>query len=194
MTVEPKNIQTQENGSQLPLNLTENNQGITFYTITDADYFIGSVALLNSLRLTNHHNDLVLLDCGLTASQREFLSPHCKLFNMSSNLATNSTLFKPFSYLLDPKGTVIIIDSDMIVTRSLEDIINLTKQGKICAFPDPEHERWFSEWQQVFDLPNMPRHQTYVNAGFVAFSTIHWSNLLEQWWKACQRILSHPTL
>lgn len=95
------------------------------------------------------------------------------MIEMSGKLATNSTLFKPFPYLLNPTGTVIIIDSDMIVTRSLEEIINLTKQGKICAFPDPEDERWFSQWQQLFDLPNVPRNQIYVNASFVALSTIH---------------------
>lgn len=194
MMAEPRDIQTQDDVSQLSQNLMETNQEVTFYTITDAHYFIGTVALLNSLRLTNHQYELILLDCGLTASQRKFLSSDCKIVDMSSKLATNSALFKPFPYLLNPSGTVVIIDSDMIVTRALEDIVKLAQRGKICVFPDPESERWFKEWQQMFDLPNVPRHQTYVNTGFVALSTIHWPNLLGKWWEACQKILSHPTI
>lgn len=76
----------------------------------------------------------------------------------------------------------------------MQKLLILQVIGKICVFPDPESDRWFAEWQQLFNLPNAPRHQIYANAGFVVFSTLHWSNLLEKWWQACQRILSHPTL
>lgn len=166
----------------------------TFYTVSNARYFLGTVGLLNSLRLTGHHNDLVVLDCGLTSSQREHLSYHCKLVDAPGYLATNPTLFKPFPHLLNPTGVVVIIDSDMIVTRSLKEIITLANHGRICAFPDPDSSRWFNEWQQLFALRSKLRHQTYVNAGFVAFSMSHWPDFLGQWWEACKRILSHPTL
>ena len=175
-------------------NLEENDREITFYTISDDRYFLGVVGLTNSLRLTGHHNNLVVLDCGLTQSQLELLRPHCSMIEMSRELATNPTLFKPFHYLLKPKGIVVIIDSDMIVTRSLEPILNLDKNGKICAFPDPENNRWFREWHQLFSLSSEPRHQTYVNAGFLAFSTRYWPNLPERWWQSCERILIHPTV
>ncbi len=174
--------------------MTAKNQEVTFYTIGDNRYFLGVVTLLNSLRLTNNYSDLVVLDCGLTPTQRELLAPHCKLVEISNEQASNPTLFKPFPSQLHPTGIVALIDSDMIVTRLLAEIINLASIGKICVFPDPESDRWFAQWQQLFDLPNAPRHQIYANAGFVVFSTSHWSNLLEKWWQACQRILSHPTL
>ncbi|NJP22329.1 MAG: hypothetical protein HC763_28650 [Hydrococcus sp. CRU_1_1] len=170
------------------------DRNVTFYTISDARYFPGVVALLNSLRLTGHQHRLVILDCGLTPNQRESLQTHCTLFEMPKVLASNPTLFKPFPNLLNPTGTVVIIDSDMIVTRSLQNIIDLAQQGKICAFPDPECDRYFEEWQTLFDLPNKPRRQTYVNAGLLAFSTEYWPDLLPKWWQACHKILSHPTI
>jgi hypothetical protein len=170
------------------------DRNITFYTICDARFFPGVVALLNSLRLTGHQHRLVILDCGLTASQQEILQDQCTLFEMPKVLASNPTLFKPFPHLLNPTGTVVIIDSDIIVTRSLQNIIDLAQQGKICAFPDPDCDRYFEEWQTLFDLPSKPRRQTYVNAGFLAFSTEDWPDLLPKWWQACHKILSHPTV
>ena len=166
----------------------------TFYTVSNARYFLGTVGLLNSIRLTGHSNEVVVLDCGLTPDQRQFLSPHCTVFERPLDFVTNPCLFKAFPYLLNPKGTVVIIDSDMVLTRSLEEIITLADQGKIAVFPDPEFDRWFGEWQHIFALSSAPRRQTYANSGFLAFSTLHWPRLLEQWWQASERILSHPTI
>lgn len=174
--------------------MTAKDQKVTFYTIGDQGYFLGVVTLLNSLRLTQNYSDLVVLDCGLIPTQRELLTPHCQLVEISNQQASNSTLFKPFPYHLQPTGIVALIDSDTIVTRSLAEIIHLASSGKICVFPDPESDRYFAQWQQLFDLSSPPRHQTYANAGFIVFSTARWSNLLEKWWHACQRIVSHPTL
>jgi hypothetical protein len=170
------------------------SDNVTFYTIANARYFLGLVALLNSLRLVGHSETLVVLDCGLTEVQRSLLSPHCQLVEMPKQLASNPTLFKPFPYLVKPEGTVVIIDSDMIVTRSLTSILSQAADGKICAFPDPESDRWFSEWQSLFELTQELRRQVYANAGFVVFSTEYWPNLLSDWWQACHKILSHPTI
>ncbi len=171
-----------------------NEQEVTFYTIGDARYFLGVVGLLNSLRLTGHEQKIVVLDCGLTPKQRDLLSPHCTLFQMPRELATNPTQFKAFPYLLQPQGTVVIIDSDMLVVRSLQGLLEMGKQGKICVFPDLGINRSCAEWQEFFALSSPPRKQGYVNAGLIVFSTKHWSNLLQRWWQACERTFSHPTL
>ncbi len=47
--------------------------GATFYTVTDAEFFPGTVALLNSLRLMGHREPLVVLDDGSATEQRERL-------------------------------------------------------------------------------------------------------------------------
>jgi hypothetical protein len=172
----------------------ENDQDITFYTIGDERFFLGIVGLINSLRLTGHRYKLVLLDCGLTQSQRDLLRPHCSMVERSRQLVSNPTMYKPYHYLLKPKGIVVIIDSDMIVTRSLEGILSLAKNGKICVFPDPENSRWFSDWDELFGLSNELRRQVYVNAGFLAFSTLYWPSLPERWWQCCEKIQSHPTI
>ena len=49
----------------------------TFYTVTDAEFFPGTVALLNSLRLVGHREPLVVLDNGLTPEQRDAARPGC---------------------------------------------------------------------------------------------------------------------
>jgi hypothetical protein len=167
---------------------------VTFFTVCNDKYFPGLVGLVNSLRLMGHDDPVVVGDCGLTAAQREALAPLCRLFKLDSSLVRNPTQYKPFPFLLHPQGIVVMIDSDMIVTKSLNPVLALAAQGKICAFPDPEHDRWFSEWQEIFSLPSVPRKQTYVCAGFVAFSASLWPDLLELWWEACQRIRGHPTL
>jgi hypothetical protein len=173
---------------------TVKQQEVTFYTIGDARYFLGVVGLLNSLRLTGHEQKIVVLDCGLTPKQRDLLSPHCTLFQMPKELATNPTQFKAFPYLLQPQGTVVIIDSDILVVRSLQGLIDTGKQGNICVFPDLGINRYCQQWHEFFALSSPPRKQTYVNAGFIAFSTNYWPNLLERWWQACERTFAHTTI
>ena len=51
----------------------------TYYTIANAPFFPGLVALLNSLRLSGNAGELVVLDRGLEEEQRELLEPHAPL-------------------------------------------------------------------------------------------------------------------
>lgn len=67
-------------------------------------------------------------------------------------------LFKAFPRFFDPKGVIVIIDSDMIVTRSLNYVIDKAVRGKICVFPDHFSQRlagsrsgrWGSSWRLRF--------------------------------------------
>jgi hypothetical protein len=166
---------------------------VTFYTVGDERYFAGTVGLLNSLRLTGHHHELVVLDNGFTPGQRALLRAHCTLAEKPQDAVSYPWMLKPFPHLLNPTGTVVAIDSDMIVTHSLERILSLAGQGKICAYADGEDRRWFKEWEQFFALRGQLRHQVYVNAGFIAFSTRHWPHLLRRYWEACRAIGLRPT-
>jgi hypothetical protein len=171
----------------------EDDSAVTFFTICSAAYLPGLIGLGNSLRLLGHRSPIVVADCDLTPNQREILRPHCTLFTVPGHEIKNPTQYKPFAHLLNPTGTVVIIDSDMIVTKSLATILATAARGKICVFPDLEEGRWFAEWQGIFDVKPPRRSQTYACAGFVAFSTHHWPQLLERWWKACARISTHAT-
>jgi hypothetical protein len=166
-----------------------------FFTISNEAYFPGVVALINSLVLTGHDYPIVVGDCGLTEQQQAVLLEYrrCRLFKLDPNMVQNPLQYKAFPYLAHADGVVVIIDSDMIVTGSLEPIIERARNGKLCVFANPDNRRWFSEWQDIFRLNTAPRQQTYICTGFQAFSVTHWPNLLEQWWNACRAIHSHPT-
>jgi hypothetical protein len=106
----------------------------TFYTIANARYFPGLVALLNSLRLTGHDQELVVLDEGLTAEQRAHLDPVVRLVELPEERLGHPALAKPYPHLLDPTGVVTLIDSDIIVTRSLAPALADAAAGKIAAY------------------------------------------------------------
>jgi hypothetical protein len=117
---------------------------VTFFTVCNDKCFPGLVGLLNSLRLMDHKHPLVVGDCGLTQRQRDLLAPFCTIYQLPGDLVRNPLLFKAFPYLLEPRGTVVIIDSDMIVTRPLgallacaakaKSVFSLTRR-KIAGFP-----------------------------------------------------------
>ena len=164
-----------------------------FYTVTDEGFFPGTVALLNSLRLVGHTEPLVVLDNGLTPAQRERLDQVATVVDVPDGAGSMPPpTLKPFPHLFEARGTVAIIDSDMIVSASLAPALSLAAEGKICLYAAPDwpsdRDRWFPEWQELFALRAPLRRQPYLNNGFVVFSTDHWPSLLEDWWVACSRI------
>jgi hypothetical protein len=163
----------------------------TIYTMGDSNYFVGIVALINSLFITMDDGELsvVVLDLGLDSRQRDILAPHCRVLNRTSALHAHPWYLTPFAYLDEPKGTIAIIDSDIIVTRSLDQILGNASGGSICVFPDPDADRWFASWAELFSLqrPLRPK-QTYLNAGFVSLSVDRHPDFLRRWWETSQKI------
>ncbi len=134
---------------------------------------------------------MVALDNGLTDRQRKRLERVASVVDAPDDALLKSPLtLKPFPLLVGASGTVVIIDSDIIVTASLAPALALATQGQICLYPDlpEEQDRWCAEWHELFSLTRPLRRQTYVNSGFVAFSVDRWPNLLEDWWEACGKI------
>lgn len=164
--------------------------GERFFTISDAAYFPGTVALVNSLKLTGHDQRVVVLDRGLTETQRRRLSAIVDVVDLPSSAPSDSYLVKPYPALLGVAGVVVLIDSDMIVTDSLQPILERAASGQICAFPNHPSALWrtFSEWHDLFDLEQPLRRQPYLNAGFVAVSVDRWPRFLDRWWSACAGI------
>ncbi len=131
-----------------------------FYTVTDSRFVVGTIGMLNSLRLQGHSGPATVLDCGMRPEQRRLLEQEARIVPWDRTQATNPTLFKPFAHLTDPTGVVTLIDSDMLVTGSLEEILQHAEDGRICVFPDPEPGRWFSDWSEVFALSARLRRET----------------------------------
>lgn len=163
-----------------------------YFTIADRRFFPGAVALLNSLRLTGNVGDVFVLDLGMSPEQGNLLDQHATVVRLPESDFGHPVLAKAFPQALGVEGTIVLIDSDMMVTGSLSAIISLADEGKICVFPDhfTARDRWFAEWQQIFDLPSAPRRQTYANAGFLCFSTRRWPDFLSLYREACRKIPS----
>ncbi len=174
--------------------LAFSDDDVTFFTIGDHAFFPGVAGLVNSLRVLGHTQRIVIADCGFTAPERHILEPHATLIPLSRADVKNPQQYKAFPFLVRPRGIVAIVDSDIIVTAPLDGVLASARDGKIVVFPDPEERRWFAEWQDVFGLAGSPRRQTYVNSGFVVFSSTRWPHLLEHWWHACERIFHDPTI
>jgi hypothetical protein len=166
------------------------------FTVSNETYFPGTVALLNSLRLSGNDIDLLVLDRGLSPQQRSRLEAHAKVVQLPlpHGREVADILVKPLARLVQPTGILVIVDSDMIVTASLEPIMALCARGKVCAYRDPQSERWFREWEEIMELQAPVRRQDYVNAGFVALATEQWPYLLPRWWDTSLKAASHSDI
>ena len=167
---------------------------VRFCTLADARYYPGLVALVNSLRLQGHDDPIRVLDLGLTAAQRATLAPECEFLPVPPGRPRHPWLLEPVSCLGALAEVVVYIDADIIVARPLHDLIARARSGHIVVFPDERSERWFAEWQDTFDLPQPPRRQVYVNAGFLAVSTQRHPTLLQEWARCCEVIIGRPTV
>ncbi len=137
-----------------------------------------------------------MLDLGLDPRQRERLSVTAEVVQPPGELGATPLLSKPFPALLERDGVAVVIDGDMIVTRSLDAVLERAETGAVCTIADipDQRDRWFAEWQALLDLPTPPRRQPYVNAGFVALSTDRWPDLLGRWLAGCRRLLGSDTM
>ncbi len=127
-------------------------------------HFLGAVGMLNSLRLVGHREPVYLLDCGLTAEQRELLSPHVTVVEAPRD-APPPYVLKTIAPLADPAEVMVLIDADMIVIRPLTELIDVARSGKVLAF-GAGYERFFSQWGELLGLGPVER-RPYVCSGLV---------------------------
>jgi hypothetical protein len=166
----------------------------TFYTVSDARFFPGVVALINSLRLTGNTGQVVVADLGLTADQRERLGAVATVVSLTEESRTNPLLYKAFPHAFSPSGRVVIIDSDILVTANLDPMLRAVDRGRLVLFEDrTQPHRWFAQWLQLFALRAPLRSGPYLNSGVLAFDQEQWPHLLDRWWHLCQGIPSAST-
>jgi len=166
------------------------------FTMGDSGYFLGIVALINSLRITGNDQPVTVLDLGLTTAQRAVLAPRCTFIESQRMQGMKPWVLAPFAYVVDPHGVVAIIDSDIIITSSLKGFFDQAAAGQIVVFPEPVcPDRRFTAWKQEFKLlAELREGQPYVNAGCIFFSTEAHPEFLSRWWECCVRIASTPTM
>jgi hypothetical protein len=144
--------------------------------------------MLNSLRLTGNEGELLVVDLGLRDEQRERLR----------GLATVASLDSPPEHPVLAKitadlfrsGVVVVIDSDVIVLRALNDLVESARAGKIVVFPDHwiTKDRFFPEWESAYELASPLRPRRYVGSGCLAVSIDHRPEFFDRWRRACRRI------
>jgi hypothetical protein len=165
---------------------------VTFYTVSNHTYFLGTVALLNSLRVTGNSEPVVVLDAGLLPEERAALESRTTVVSMPEDRG-NPVLLKPFPHVLDASGVIVVIDSDIIVTSSLASITDLAREGRICICPawaDAAQTRWFPEWEETLQLRAPLRREEWFHDGLVVFDTRRWPGLLQRWWEVCELVPS----
>jgi hypothetical protein len=138
-----------------------------YYTVANAPYFLGTVALLNSLRRVGEAGSLVVVDCGLTEAQRELLSSEATVVDSEAGL--HPVLQKAKGPFACPAKVMVFIDADILVTRSLDPIVRHAQTGRVVVFEDSGNpDRYFTEWSSL-GLGEVPR-RPYVNSGLFGFS------------------------
>lgn len=157
----------------------------TYFTTSDSHFFPGTVAMVNSLRLTGNGGEVVVFDLGLSDQQRQRLST---IATVEAPAAAPHAWPKVLPSPDRTSGPIVLIDSDMLVVAPLDRLLEVVHRGKISLFPDPDYDRWFQEWRAGFALRAPLRREPYVNSGFVAFSVDRWPWLLERWIEANARI------
>ena len=150
----------------------------------DGGFFLGTVALVNSLRLVGHREPITVLDLGFTPTQRDSLAHEVDFVTVPGQADLPAYLLKAYPVKLGHQGPMVVIDSDIIVTRHLDPVLAPMSDGHVVVFPDDLVDRRRPEWRDVFELGCAPRHQAYANSGFVGFSTYDFPHLLARWWDA----------
>src|SRR5688572_21484294 len=134
-----------------------------FYCVADERYFLGAVAMINSLRVVGHGEPVYVLDCGLTAAQRELLSPHATL--VEAPVDAPPWLLKTIAPLRHPADVIVLIDADIVLTRPLGDLVARAAEPRVVAVEN-DMDRFVPEWGELLGLGPV-RRQPYVSSGLV---------------------------
>jgi glycosyl transferase family 8 len=165
---------------------------LTFLTIADERYFLGAAALVNSVRLTGHGGTIVVLDSGMTSHQRMWLEHECDVRRAPEGSGP-VPLYLKAETVLTLEGTVVYLDSDVIVTSDLGQFVEPAGNGRLCVFRDGLPDRRFEQWPTLLHLRGDLRGQEYVNAGIFAVDVEAWRPTLERWSELCDEARSVRT-
>lgn len=152
-------------------------QKTAFYCMSSELYFPGAVAMINSLRLIGHAEPIYLLDCGLTPAHRELLAQEATIVPAPTDVPPY--MLKTIAPTLHPAGTMVLIDVDMVVTRSLSELIDQAATGRVIAFDD-NLDRFVPEWGELLGLGELAR-RPYVSSGFVILGGAIGAEVLRLW-------------
>jgi hypothetical protein len=154
-----------------------------FFVVSDAAFFLGAVALVNSLRLAGHREPVCVVDNGLTAAQRAVLEAHVEVLDAPASVP--AVFLAPYGPRQRDPEIAVLLDADILVTRPLFELLEHARAGLIVAFVDdpPCANRFFPEWQRFLGAGPLRRH-LYVNAGQLVVPASAGETLFEEWARA----------
>ena len=166
---------------------------VTYFTVADSGYFLGTVAMINSLRLTGNEGAVIVFDSGFEDWQCELLRDVATVIDLDVPEVPPAYV-RAWIGPTVPGDVVVYLDSDMIVTDSLGDVVSQAASGKICFAPDEQPDRFFHQWND-FPLAGALTPRTYVNSGFLAIAPALWPQFFTRWREICvAAIASAPPL
>jgi hypothetical protein len=163
------------------------NSDVLVFTVADSRYFVGAVAMINSLRLTGYDGEIALGDLGLSEAQRSLLRGNCRILDLTTRTRRPHLLVTAVREL-QHQGVLVFIDSDIVIGGSLSSMVSVARDGKIVAIRDSDPRRCRGEWSDLLELRAPLRSEVYVNSGFVALSTIENPDFLPRWDELCERV------
>ncbi len=134
-----------------------------FYCISSDVYFLAAVGMVNSLRLVGHTEPVFVLDCGLTREQRRLLEREATVVDGPND--EPHFLLKTMVAARRPAEVMILIDADIVVTRSLAPLIEEARRGGVVA-GQTGLDRFRPEWAELLDLGPLAR-KPYVSSALV---------------------------
>jgi hypothetical protein len=134
-----------------------------FYCVSSGEYFLGAVAMINSLRLLGHSEPIFMLDCGMSPAQRELASAEVTVVPAPDD--SQPFLLKTIAPLRHPAEVMVLIDADIIVTRSLADLIERASEGRAVAVED-RLDRFVPEWGELLGL-GTAHPRPYISSSLV---------------------------
>jgi hypothetical protein len=136
-----------------------------FYCVSSSAYFLGAVAMVNSLRLLGHTEPIYLLDAGLDRAQRRAIESEVRVVDPPGGLELEPFMAKAIAPLAAPAEVSVLIDVDMIATRRFDAVIERAREGRAIA-PALPMQRFFPEWGELRGL-GPARRGEYVTSGLV---------------------------
>jgi hypothetical protein len=122
----------------------------------------------------------------LDPGQPELLDGHADVVDVPKEIVGTAISTKRYSFLDGASGTVVLIDSDIVVTGRLDEALDLAREGRIVAAPawmEAARSRWFAECEPTLKLRALLRRKDWFHAGFVVLDVERWPNLPERWWE-----------
>ncbi len=163
---------------------------VGFYCVSSEAYFPAAVAMINSLRLAGYSQPVYVADCGLTPRQRALISPEATVVDVPAGRPPH--LAKSVAPLRHPHETTVLIDADMIVSRSLDPLIEEASRGRIVAFAD-NRDRFVAGWGELPGLDGPARRRRYVTSALVFLGGSVGREVIESMERLAEAIPYDPT-